>query len=145
MQRDAQACTVVLVEHNQLEHQPASIKDNEHLCIKSAVIGHLWYEGHLLVTTVFCCLQDKVPWLLQQPVQLATVVHQIMWCQTVEAALAQQQSRLNLSRCLENMQQQLSELSRAALGRLTSLERLALMCMITIDVHMRDVNDNLLR
>lgn len=112
------------------------------------MIQFRWEVHHRALSLVSTCcrpLQDKVPWLLQQPVQLATVVHQIMWCQTVEAALAQQQNRLNLSRCLDNMLLQLSELSRAALGRLTCLERLALMCMITIDVHMRDVTDNLLR
>ena len=91
------------------------------------------------------CLQEKVSWLLQQPTQLATTVHQITWCQTVEAALAQQQAKLNLSRCLDNMQLQLAELSRAARGRLTPLERAALVSMITLDVHMRDVTENLLR
>ena len=77
--------------------------------------------------------------------QLATLVHQIVWCQAVEAALSQAQPRLNLSRCFENMQQQLAELSRAARGHLTNLQRIALMAMITLDVHMRDVTENLIR
>ncbi len=77
--------------------------------------------------------------------QLATTVHQIVWCQAIEAAMSQLQNKLNLSRCLDNMQQQLAELSRAARGQLTALQRISLMALITLDVHMRDVTENLLR
>ncbi|GAX73618.1 hypothetical protein CEUSTIGMA_g1069.t1 [Chlamydomonas eustigma] len=82
-------------------------------------------------------------WVLQNPAQLVLVISNIYWSMAVEERLSAVDATFQLSKFLEHSITQLGELTALVRGQLSPLERKVLSALITIDVHNRDIVDNL--
>ena len=78
-------------------------------------------------------------WVLQQPAQLVLAVSQIFWAKAVEDSMKSDDVPGGLSAFLKINIDQLGEMSEVVRGKLSSLERKIVVALITIDVHARDI------
>ncbi|KAK9823491.1 hypothetical protein WJX72_003121 [[Myrmecia] bisecta] len=88
--------------------------------------------------------QERTEWVLQQPAQLVLILCQIFWCQGVERCLAEKDTAAALAAYLKHNITQLSGLTRLVRGKLDPLHRRSLAALLTIDVHARDIVEQLL-
>ncbi|KAL0028415.1 hypothetical protein WJX77_005025 [Trebouxia sp. C0004] len=89
--------------------------------------------------------QARTQWVTQQPSQLVLLISQIYWCSGVEQCLAAPSPSAALAQYLLTCTAQLGALTRLVRGSLPDLHRRTLAALITIDVHARDIVDNLIR
>jgi len=90
--------------------------------------------------------QPRMEWVLSHPGQLIIMVSQLVWCRAVEAALegaAAHGRDDELGRCLDEQVGHLGDQCRLAASRITALQRMRLVALITIDVHNRDILEDL--
>lgn len=98
--------------------------------------------------------KERQQWVLQQAAQLVLMVSQIYWVRDVEACLAAGANpggngpNPGVAEALTTFRtqcvKQLEQLSELVRGKLLSLERKILAALITIDVHARDIVENML-
>ena len=87
-------------------------------------------------------------WVLQHPAQLVVTVAQIHWCAAVEAALGDElvaNSTSTLKRLHGSSVEQLTQLTALVRSELLPLERKVIVPLITIDVHSRDILEQLVQ
>ncbi|XP_073391166.1 uncharacterized protein [Physcomitrium patens] len=82
-------------------------------------------------------------WVLMHAAQLVVMISQVYWAREVEACFLQAVEP-ELTKFLKKNVDQLEELSVLVCGDLHALQRKILTALITIDVHARDIVDNLL-
>ncbi|KAJ7549736.1 hypothetical protein O6H91_07G065700 [Diphasiastrum complanatum] len=92
--------------------------------------------------------QERKDWVLKHAAQLVIMISQVYWCHDVETSLAAEIGKnaeplLNStkSKCIK----QLEDLSVLVRGQLLLVERRVLTALITIDVHARDIVEDMLR
>lgn len=89
--------------------------------------------------------RDRREWVLKHAAQIVVLVSQVYWSDSVESALA----GANMERALIDFRdlciKQLADLSVLVRSELLALERKILTALITIDVHARDIVDNMVR
>eukprot|EP00899_Mesostigma_viride_P007437 jgi/Mesvir1/16695/Mv15092-RA.1 len=84
-------------------------------------------------------------WVLHQPAQLVLMISQVYWVRDLVEMLTSAEPTRGLQRYLSVCIAQLSDLSALVRGQLSSLQRKILAALITIDVHARDIVDNLIK
>jgi dynein heavy chain len=92
--------------------------------------------------------RSRPEWTLKHPAQLVVITSQIYWSSMIEDALKVGDStsvEVALVESLEICINQLEALSVLVRGELKSLERKILCALITIDVHARDIVDDMIR
>lgn len=87
--------------------------------------------------------EPRVEWVLKQPAQLVIAVSQVYWCAAVEACLRGENPAGSLAKFLESSRSSLADLTRLVRGELSGLARRVLAALITIDVHARDIVNDL--
>jgi len=93
-------------------------------------------------------MRSRKEWVLLHPAQLLIMVSQMDWCKSVENALQDADKEARATRVSECVQLQLSHLSdqcKLAASHITALQRMGLVALITIDVHNRDILEDLVR
>ncbi|XP_063786085.1 dynein axonemal heavy chain 3-like [Pseudophryne corroboree] len=86
---------------------------------------------------------DKSPrkeWVLQWPGQVVLASSMVHWTMEVSKAILK---KGGLQSCLTKCRQQIEDIVSLVRGRLTKMERITLGALITIDVHARDIVNNL--
>ena len=84
--------------------------------------------------------QERLAWAKSHIAQVVLTVAMMYWCKEVEEVLdAEGDTVGGLGVYLTKAKQQLEDLARAVGGKLTGLERKALVALITGDVHNRDI------
>jgi dynein heavy chain len=81
---------------------------------------------------------EREKWVLAWPGQIVLTVNQIMWTRAVEAAL-DHSGTAGLKAYVETLNQQLLGIVRLVRGNLSKLDRKTLGPLVVIDVHARDV------
>ena len=92
--------------------------------------------------------QPRTKWALCHSGQLIIMVSQLIWCRGVEGALRlalAEQCAAGLIQCLDVQVEHLREQCRLAATRISVLQRMRLVALITIDVHNRDIIEDLMR
>ncbi len=87
------------------------------------------------------CVQSSFLPLFSSPASMS----QVYWCSGVEQCLAAPSPSAALAQYLLTCTAQLGALTRLVRGSLPDLHRRTLAALITIDVHARDIVDNLIR
>ena len=83
--------------------------------------------------------KNKIQWIKKEPAQVVAVASQIIWTTNTEASIENQTIDNNLEKIIE----QLKELTKLVSGKLSSLLRKVIVALITIEVHNRDIVDDL--
>ena len=83
--------------------------------------------------------QPRTEWVLQQPAQLVLVVSQVFWVQDVGECFASDDPVAALGEFFETNVTNLKGLTALVRGQLSKLHRKILAALITIDVHARDI------
>ncbi|KAK3237367.1 hypothetical protein CYMTET_52552 [Cymbomonas tetramitiformis] len=86
----------------------------------------------------------RTEWVLQHPAQMVVTISQIYWCQQMEDRLKSSETHAALSEFLETNVAQLAELTKLVVGELLPLERRIIVPLITVDVHARDIVEQLM-
>ena len=87
---------------------------------------------------------NREEWLVQQPAQLVLSISQIYWCHALEMCFAAEDDvRGAMQLELDNEVAQLAVLSKVVRGELPKLVRKIIATLITIDVHNRDITEQL--
>lgn len=86
---------------------------------------------------------DRTTWIFQHPVQLVLIMSQMFWTKGVEVALDQPNSRELMKGVRESNYKQLSELAGLTARKLNKVQRIVLSTLITLDVHGRDLVDEM--
>lgn len=92
--------------------------------------------------------RPRKEWVLKHPAQLVLMISQVYWCHSVENALENEKAEsteLILSAYKDQCIKQLADLSVLVRSDLHALERRILTALITIDVHARDIIEDLIR
>ncbi|KAI5075577.1 hypothetical protein GOP47_0009653 [Adiantum capillus-veneris] len=92
--------------------------------------------------------RPRKEWVLKHPAQLVLMISQVYWCHSVESALEnekEENTELLLSTYKDQCVKQLADLSVLVRSDLHALERRILTALITIDVHARDIIEDLIR
>lgn len=111
----------------ELEHQmQLSIQDHVHGCIVS--LGEAGRDA-----------QKRKEWRLSWPGQAILAASQQAWTNNIREALQSEDPQKALSECLRNDEKDLAEIVDLVREQLTPLERSTLGCLITLNVHGRDV------
>eukprot|EP01018_Ginkgo_biloba_P018807 Gb_18324 [translate_table: standard] len=91
--------------------------------------------------------RPRQEWVLRHPAQIVIMISQVYWCHSVETALSNDNGQIVESDLLHYRNQclkQLEDLSALVRGNLLPLERCILSALITIDVHARDIVENMI-
>ncbi|KAK7195048.1 dynein heavy chain [Novymonas esmeraldas] len=83
--------------------------------------------------------QDRTDWMFQHPVQLVLIVEQLLWTRTVEEALDKVDSPQLMLRLRDEQRRNLEALADLTARNLSRVQRVLLSTIITIDVHGRDL------
>ncbi|KAA6402752.1 MAG: putative Dynein heavy chain, partial [Streblomastix strix] len=97
-------------------------------------------ENALLATT-----NARQQWILQTKAQLAIAGAQILWVSQMEQALSNDKPQDELKKMIQKCEQQLDLLTDLARGRLEPLQSVSVGALIVIEVHARDIVDELNR
>jgi dynein heavy chain len=89
---------------------------------------------------------DRNSWVLHHLSQAVAVVDQLTWTESTEGALNDllDDNPFAMEDHLTVMKEQLAQLTELIRGRLTSIQRMSLVALITQDVHCRDIVEQLL-
>ena len=87
--------------------------------------------------------EERTKWVLKQPAQIVIAVSQIYWCRGVVNALESSSPVENMHQWLESNRSDLKDMTVVVRGHLTSLHRKIIAALITIDVHARDITEEL--
>ena len=92
--------------------------------------------------------RPRKDWVLKHPAQLVLMISQVYWCHDVENALNNENTE-NIEAILSSYKdqcvKQLEDLSVLVRSDIQPLERRILTALITIDVHARDILEDLIR
>ncbi|CAM39839.2 putative dynein heavy chain [Leishmania braziliensis MHOM/BR/75/M2904] len=83
--------------------------------------------------------QDRTDWMFQHPVQLVLIVEQLLWTRSVEEALGKTDSPQLMLRLRDEQRRNLEVLAELTARNLSKVQRVLLSTIITIDVHGRDL------
>ncbi|CBZ35711.1 dynein heavy chain, putative [Leishmania donovani] len=83
--------------------------------------------------------QDRTDWMFQHPVQLVLIVEQLLWTRSVEEALDKIDSPQLMLRMRDEQRRNLEVLAELTARNLSKVQRILLSTIITIDVHGRDL------
>ncbi|KEG14779.1 putative dynein heavy chain [Trypanosoma grayi] len=86
---------------------------------------------------------DRAAWMFQHPVQLVLIMEQLLWTRGVEEALGQPDSEQLMAAFKQENYTKLEELAGLTARKLTKVQRILLSTLITIDVHGRDLVDEM--
>ncbi|RNF23496.1 Dynein heavy chain family protein [Trypanosoma conorhini] len=86
---------------------------------------------------------DRTTWMFRHPVQLVLIMEQLLWTRGVEEALGQPDSDSLMSTFREECYKTLEELAGLTAKQLSKVQRILLSTLITIDVHGRDLVDEM--
>eukprot|EP00761_Pharyngomonas_kirbyi_P008673 gb/GECH01008685.1/.p1 GENE.gb/GECH01008685.1/~~gb/GECH01008685.1/.p1 ORF type:complete len:4033 (+),score=845.30 gb/GECH01008685.1/:1-12099(+) len=86
----------------------------------------------------------RLDWIKRHAAQIVLTVSQIFWCQSVTECLDSPNPKKRLEEFLQYSIDQLSELASMTRGKLDKLTRKMMSTLITIDVHARDIIENLI-
>ncbi|KAH9600450.1 Dynein heavy chain AAA lid domain [Trypanosoma melophagium] len=86
---------------------------------------------------------DRTTWMFQHPVQLVLIMEQLLWTRGVEEALGQPDSEQLMLRFKDENYKKLEELAGLTSLKLSKVQRILLSTLITIDVHGRDLVDEM--
>ncbi|PRP88057.1 dynein heavy chain 6, axonemal-like [Planoprotostelium fungivorum] len=89
--------------------------------------------------------KPRTEWILDFPAQVILTASQIAWCNQVTACLNSDDPREALESLKELSIHQLSQLAELVRGELTPLKRGVIGALITIDVHARNILDDLIQ
>ncbi|CCW60171.1 unnamed protein product [Phytomonas sp. EM1] len=95
------------------------------------------------------CLEDyeardnRHEWMFQHPVQLVLIMEQLFWTRSVEEALDKQDTPQRMENLKKANYRALEDLASLTSFQLSKLHRILLSTMITIDVHGRDLVDDM--
>ena len=84
-------------------------------------------------------------WVLAHPAQLVLSVSNVYWCHAVESCFDSPRPPADLELLHRSNVRQLSELTALVRGDLSKLERKILVSLITVDVHNRDIVEELFK
>lgn len=87
--------------------------------------------------------QDRSSWMFQHAVQLVLIMEQLLWTRGVEEALDKEDSEERMSNLKTNSYKSLEELAMLTSQQLSKVQRICLSTLITIDVHGRDLIDEM--
>ena len=93
-----------------------------------------WMEGKF---------KKKIDWIQAQPGQVVSVASQIIWTMMTEDAIKDNGEGEALERHLNIIINQLKELTAVVRGEIPAILRKIIVALITIEVHNRDIVDNL--
>ena len=93
-----------------------------------------WMEGKF---------KKKIDWIQAQPGQVVSVASQIIWTMMTEDAIKDNTQGESLERHLNIIINQLKELTAVVRGEIPAILRKIIVALITIEVHNRDIVDNL--
>ena len=86
---------------------------------------------------------DRAAWMFQHPAQLVLIISQIFWSRGVEKALDQPNSKELMKAQREVCYKQLGDLATLTSRKLSRVQRSTLSTLITLDVHSRDLVDEM--
>ncbi|KPI86557.1 putative dynein heavy chain [Leptomonas seymouri] len=86
---------------------------------------------------------DRTEWMLQHPVQLVLIVEQLLWTRSVEEVLDKPDSSQLMQRLREEQRSNLETLAELTARSLSRVQRVLLSTLITIDVHGRDLVEDM--
>lgn len=86
---------------------------------------------------------DRPAWMFQHPVQLILIMEQLLWTRGVEEALDKPDSDTLMSELQQSSYKSLEELAGLTARQLSKVQRILLSTLITIDVHGRDLIDEM--
>jgi dynein heavy chain, axonemal len=101
--------------------------------------------------------RSRKEWVMLHPAQLVIMVSQMNWCKSVEDALqgvrcargfppfTPEVRATGVSQCLELQLSHLRDQCQLAASKISALQRMSLVALITIDVHNRDILEDLVR
>eukprot|EP00796_Vickermania_ingenoplastis_P004622 gene4627-3332_t len=87
--------------------------------------------------------QNRSAWMFQHAVQLVLIMEQLLWTRGVEESLDQPDSEALMSDLKESGYKSLEELAGLTSQQLSKVQRILLSTLITIDVHGRDLIDEM--
>ena len=87
--------------------------------------------------------EERTKWVLNQPAQIVIMVSQIYWCRGVVEALESSAPVDRMSDYLEKNKSDLRDMTAVVRGHLSGLHRKIIAALITIDVHARDIVEQL--
>eukprot|EP00658_Telonema_sp_P-2_P079825 TRINITY_DN7820_c0_g4_i1.p1 TRINITY_DN7820_c0_g4~~TRINITY_DN7820_c0_g4_i1.p1 ORF type:complete len:350 (+),score=76.88 TRINITY_DN7820_c0_g4_i1:3-1052(+) len=91
----------------------------------------------------FHARNDRLSWIFQHPVQLVLIMSQMFWTRNVEEALDKDNSRELMAEVREKNYRELGELAGLTGRKLSKVQRCVLSTLITLDVHGRDLVDEM--
>ena len=86
---------------------------------------------------------DRTEWMFQHPVQLVLIVEQLLWTRSVEEALDKFDSPQLMQRLRSEQRSNLEVLAELTARSLSRVQRVLLSTLITIDVHGRDLVEDM--
>jgi len=92
--------------------------------------------------------RSRTEWVLLHPSQLIIMVSQLRWCSKVEDAMQRANAHAKatgLDECLKLQLGHLRDQCTLAASHISALRRMCLVALITIDVHNRDILEDLVR
>ena len=87
--------------------------------------------------------EPRTEWVLNQPAQIVIMVSQIYWCRGVVTALEAKDPTTEMHSYLEKNRADLKDMTVVVRGQLSGLHRKIIAALITIDVHARDIVEEL--
>ncbi|KAH8608939.1 putative Dynein heavy chain N terminal region 2 domain1 [Trypanosoma vivax] len=86
---------------------------------------------------------DREEWMFQHPVQLVLIMEQLLWTRAVEEALSSKTPVTAMASFKEENYKRLEELAGVTSKKLSKVQRILVSTLITIDVHGRDLVDEM--
>ncbi|CCW68554.1 unnamed protein product [Phytomonas sp. Hart1] len=86
---------------------------------------------------------DRHAWMFRHPVQLVLIMEQLLWTRSVEEALDKGNTPEQMEKLKLQNYRALEELAELTTSPISKLQRILLSTMITIDVHGRDLVDDM--
>ena len=109
--------------------------------VEAAMIDSLQKQGKM--SYVSYPKEKRTKWVLSQPAQIVIMVSQIYWCRGVVEALEGKEPTSEMQTYLEKNRSDLKDMTVVVRGQLSGLHRKIIAALITIDVHARDIVEEL--
>ena len=87
--------------------------------------------------------EERTTWIFRHPCQLVLIVSQIFWTRNVEQALDVADTPVRMKASRERNHKQLADLAGLTGRKLSKVQRILLSTLITLDVHGRDLVDEM--
>lgn len=88
--------------------------------------------------------KPRVEWIMEHPTQIVLTVSQIFWCRSLVKCFNSPNPKMALLEMKRLWEEQLGKLAELVRGELPALRRGTIGALITIDVHARDIIDDLI-